>query len=109
MPVYVDEPIFERWGHRWCHLTADTPEELDDLARRLGLRRSRLQTKAARPWTDHYDIPQERRADAVALGAVEITLKEAGRQLARRRRRARGEDEPAARRPGSVRMISSQL
>ena len=98
MPVYVDEPIFERWGRRWCHLTGDSPEELDELALRLGLGRSRLQRKPARPWADHYDIPEEKRAEAVALGAVEITLKEAGRRLARGRRQAR-EEARAARSP----------
>ena len=96
MPVYVDEPIFERWGRRWCHLTADTTEELHAFAAMLGLERSRLQSKAARPWADHYDITEERREAAVARGAVEITLKEAGRRLARERRRARGEADPTA-------------
>ena len=86
--VYVDEAIFERWGRRWCHLTADTPAELHDFADRLGLGRARLQTKPGRPWADHYDITAERRAEAVALGAVEITLREAGRQLVSKRRGA---------------------
>ncbi len=95
MSVFVDEAIFERWGHRWCHLTADTPEELHDFAGRLGLGRSRFQTKPDRPWVDHYDLTAQKRSEAVALGAVEITLQEAGRQLARKKRRARGEPQPA--------------
>lgn len=90
MSVYVDEPIFERWGRRWCHLTADSQEELHRFAGSLGIPRSRFQSKPGRPWVDHYDIPEERRSDAVALGAVEITFREAGAQLARRRRRAQG-------------------
>lgn len=94
MAVYVDEAIFERWGRRWCHLTADAPEELHEFARRLGLERSRFQEKPGRPWVDHYDLTEGRRSQAVALGAVEITLQEAGRQIARRRRRARGEPDP---------------
>ncbi len=94
MPVYVDEPIFERWGCRWCHLTADTSEELHALAAELGLEPSRLQTKPERPWADHYDITEEKRREAVARGAVEITLREAGRQLASKRRRARELAQP---------------
>ena len=90
MSVYVDEAIFERWGRRWCHLTADTPEELHAFADMLGLERSRVQSKLARPWADHYDITEEKRNEAVARGAVEITLKQAGIRLARARRRARG-------------------
>ena len=100
MPVYVDEPIFLRWGRRWCHLTADTPEELRAFAALLGLERSRLQTKPGRPWADHYDITEQKRSEAVARGALEITLKEAGRQLARKRRLARGERPRGGAEPG---------
>ncbi len=91
MAVYVDEPIWEWRGRRWCHLTADTEEELHAFAAMLGLERSRFQTKPERPWVDHYDIPDDKRDEAVALGAVELTFKEAGAQLARKRRIARGE------------------
>lgn len=91
MSVYVDEAIFKRWGVRWCHLTADTPEELHEFAGMLGLARSRFQHKPGRPWVDHYDITEAKRSEAVALGAVEITLREAGEQLARKRRVARRE------------------
>jgi hypothetical protein len=96
VPVYVDEPIFERWGRRWCHLTADTVDELHAFAAVLGIDRSRFQAKPGRPWADHYDIPEERRAEVVALGAVEITLREAGRRLAAKKRRARGEPDSEA-------------
>lgn len=91
MGVYVDEPIYERWGIRWCHLTADTTEELHAFAAGLGLQRSRFQTKPGRPWVDHYDITADRRDRAVAMGAKEITLKEAGAQLARKRRTAQAQ------------------
>ena len=83
----MDEAIFERWGRRWCHLTADSPEELHAFAASLGLEPSRLQTKADRPWGDHYDVTEDERREAVASGAIEITLREAGRRLRRRRRR----------------------
>ena len=95
MSVYVDEAIFTRWGHRWCHLTADTPDELHYFAGMLGCPRSRFQTKPERPWVDHYDITEDKRCEAVALGAVEITVQEAGRQLARKRRTARRETGPS--------------
>ena len=84
----MDEAIFKRWGRRWCHLTADTPTELHEFAARLGLPRSRFQSKPARPWADHYDLTEERRAQAVALGATEISLRTAGRRLVSKRRRA---------------------
>ena len=94
MAVYVDEPIYERWGLRWCHLTADTAAELHDFAAALGLERSRFQSKPGRPWVDHYDITEQRRGEAVAMGAIAITLGEAGWQLARKKRRARGAPAP---------------
>jgi len=90
MAVYVDAPIWELGGRLWCHLTADTAEELHAFAAMLGLRRSRFQSKPGRPWVDHYDIAEPKRARAVALGAVEITIEEAGAQIARKREAARG-------------------
>lgn len=89
MAVYVDRPIWEQGGQLWCHLTADTEAELHAFATMLGLRRSRFQSKPGRPWVDHYDITEPKRRQAVAMGAVEITIAEAGAQLARKREAAR--------------------
>jgi hypothetical protein len=85
MAVYVDEPLWESRGLRWCHLMADSPAELQAFAARLGLEPERLQRRPRRPWADHYDLPAHRRRDAVALGARELSLAEAGRWLRRAR------------------------
>ena len=85
MAVYVDEAVWQGRGRRWCHLVADSPEELEEFAARLGLRRAWLQTKPGRPWKDHYDLPAWARAEAVRLGAHELTMREMGAHLARRR------------------------
>jgi hypothetical protein len=85
--VYVDEPIWEWRGRRWCHLTADTPEELHEMAARLGLLRQWFQSKPDRPWRDHYDIPEEVRAQAVACGAKPLSTREMGERQARGRDR----------------------
>ena len=85
MAVYVDEAVWQRRGRRFCHLVADSPEELADFAARLGLRRAWLQTKPGRPWKDHYDLPAWARAEAVRLGALELTMREMGAHLATRR------------------------
>jgi Protein of unknown function (DUF4031) len=98
MAVYVDEAIWQRRGRRFCHLVADSPEELADFAARLGLRRAWLQTKPGRPWKDHYDLPAWARAEAVRLGALELTLREMGSHLARHRAAHR---EEVARAPGT--------
>jgi hypothetical protein len=80
MTVYVDEIkdwslIAKARGLRyshWCHLTADTEEELHAFAAKLGLRRSWFQKKSDRDYRWHYDIVPSKRAQAVRLGAREI-------------------------------------
>ena len=87
--VYVDEPIWQWRGRRWCHLTADDSDELHRFAAGLGLRRRWFQSKPGRPWHDHYDLPEEVRALALAHGAVALSTREMGRMQADRRRNAR--------------------
>jgi hypothetical protein len=54
----------------WCHLTADTKDELHAFARSIGLRRSWFQDKPAGLW--HYDVTKSKRAEAVRAGATQI-------------------------------------
>jgi hypothetical protein len=61
-------------GDRWCHLYADTPEELHAAAARIGMRRSWAQT--SRTGVEHYDLTPGRRAHAVAAGARELARHE---------------------------------
>ena len=70
---------------RWSHLVADSDEELHEFAERLGMERRWFQIKAGRPHHGHYDLPERARADAVALGAVEITWRQMGQMLRARR------------------------
>jgi hypothetical protein len=74
MAVYVDDARIARRGRRWSHLVADTAEELHRAAAELGLRREWAQEKGR---TLHYDLPEELRAQAIALGVAEpITWRE---------------------------------
>ena len=91
MAVYVD-PLFSAtprtaqarsWGNRWCHLVADTPEELLAMMARLGLRASYLQD--AGTWGEHCDLVPSKRALAVRYGAVELTSSEMGQRWVQRR------------------------
>jgi hypothetical protein len=76
MPVYVDKirtikprsAFVRQWGTRWCHLTADTPDELHAMADQLGLKRRWFQPHPRHP---HYDLTPPKRAAAVSLGALE--------------------------------------
>ncbi len=86
MPCYVDATrSYPRAGWRYtefCHLLADSREELHAFADRLGVPRRLFQDH---PWRWHYDLPAPVRADAVRLGAVEVDLHTVGALLRRRR------------------------
>ena len=55
-----------RNGHRWCHMHADTSEELHAFAVRIGLRRKWAQR--SRAGLEHYDLTPARRAAAGRCG-----------------------------------------
>jgi hypothetical protein len=67
MTVYVDNVLIEWRGKRWCHLMADSLDELHRFAQLLGLRRAWFQDKASYP---HYDISESVRLRALRLGAL---------------------------------------
>jgi Protein of unknown function (DUF4031) len=69
MSVYVDQPV-HRFRHMlMCHMLADSPQELHEMADRIGMARKWYQREASTP---HYDISKEKRAAAIAAGAVEV-------------------------------------
>ncbi|WP_233518855.1 DUF4031 domain-containing protein [Paraburkholderia xenovorans] len=68
-------------GRQWCHLVADSLDELHRFAKSLGLKRGWFQAKASLP---HYDITVEVRDLALSRGAVQADrrmLVLRGRQL----------------------------
>jgi hypothetical protein len=67
MAVYVDN-VRIRWrGKLWCHLVADSLEELHSFAQLLGLKRHWFQDAASYP---HYDVTVEIRQRALRVGAL---------------------------------------
>jgi len=93
MTVYVDglftatpqgdTPLAQqarRNGNRWCHLTADTLDELHAMADKIGLRRAWFQSSHLLHHC-HYDLVPSKRALAVRHGAVEVNSREHARQL----------------------------
>lgn len=75
MSVYVDNIIeWQSTGihfrgreqRKWCHMIADTAEELHAMAERIGMRRAWFQTAGNLP---HYDLTPTRRASAIRAGA----------------------------------------
>ena len=71
MSVYVDEP--QTSNHGWCHLIADSLEELHAFAAMLHLKRAWFQPRS---WP-HYDLTVAKRTSAVRKGAIEIANRQA--------------------------------
>jgi len=71
MSVYVDTARHPFRGYIMCHMIADTLEELHLMADKIGMERRWFQAppKASHP---HYDIPENKRAKALAFGAKEV-------------------------------------
>lgn len=81
MSVYVD-PLMRhvakgaaarrvgvKHDHRWCHLFADTVEELHVFAAKIGMRKAWFQAHSS---IAHYDLVPPRREAAIAAGAIEL-------------------------------------
>jgi Protein of unknown function (DUF4031) len=111
MTVYVDDahiPATVRTGRAahtstWCHLFADTHNELHAFAARLGLRRCYFQPGPARgdgspsPYW-HYDLTAGKRQQALRLGARPVTWRESIQIIADRQaaaERAKLADQPS--------------
>jgi hypothetical protein len=86
--VLIDPPLWPAHGRRWSHLVSDTSlGELHAFARGLGIPDRGFEG-------DHYDLPEERYADAVHAGAVPVGSRELLRRLqgsGLRRPKRRGE------------------
>jgi hypothetical protein len=84
--VYVDDMKAAFGRMKMCHMLADSDVELHAMADRIGV--ARRWHQAPPRHASHYDIALSKRAAAVAAGAVEITWRQAGAMV--RRRRATG-------------------
>ena len=88
MTILIDEARWPHRGRKWCHLVSDESyDELHAFADANGIPRRGFQG-------DHYDIPEEYRADLIAAGAVVVEsrvllrrLKTAGLRLTPTQRR----------------------
>ncbi|RYG38386.1 MAG: DUF4031 domain-containing protein [Burkholderiales bacterium] len=69
MAVYVDREQIPWRGKLWCHLVADSLDELHAFASALGLKRSWFQDRASYP---HYDVTMSMRERALKRGALSV-------------------------------------
>ena len=68
MAVYVDRAKVLFKGREWCHLMADTLDELHDFARMLDIDARLFHRTASYP---HYDITLEMRMMVISHGAID--------------------------------------
>ena len=85
MAVYVDDMEARFRGMIMCHMLADSTAELLAMADKIGLQRKWLQ----RPGDpgEHFDVSKAKKALAIKHGAKEISWREAGVMVIRRRRK----------------------
>lgn len=75
MAVLVDQAIWNWRGRRWAHMVSDVSyDELHAFAESLGIPRRAFQG-------DHYDVPEDYRAEAIRLGAHEVDARVLVRRL----------------------------
>lgn len=72
MAVYVDDMEASFGRMIMCHMIADTPEELLEMADRIGVRRKWIQYPGT--FKEHFDIAKGKRALAIGYGAIEISM-----------------------------------
>ncbi len=76
MALLIDPAVWPARDRLWCHLVSDTSfDELHAFARAAGMPERAFHR-------DHYDVPAERRAEVVAMGAQEVSSKELVRRIA---------------------------
>jgi len=82
--ILVDEPIWPWRGRKWAHLVSDESyDELHHFAHRIGKRRVGFQG-------DHYDVHEDERAAALALGAQRVPARDLVKRLRASGLRRRG-------------------
>ena len=79
--IYVDRASIQFRDKIWCHMMADTLEELHQFAQQLNIDARLFHRVASYP---HYDITLEMRVVAIVHGAIDAdrrTIIECGRRL----------------------------
>ncbi|MFC6203290.1 MULTISPECIES: DUF4031 domain-containing protein [Psychrobacter] len=67
MAIYVDFVSIEFKGHKWCHMLADSLQELHDFAELIEVDKRLFHRNASYP---HYDITLQMRLTAIENGAL---------------------------------------
>lgn len=81
--VYVDDMKAKYGNMIMFHMLADTEEELLEMAKKIGVNEKWWQFKGTPK--SHFDICQSKKLLALSFGAKEVTRKEVGLLLKKRR------------------------
>lgn len=84
MTVYVDTMRAINGRMVMCHMAADTTSELVAMADRIGVAQRWIQHPGT--YREHFDICLSKRRDALAAGAVEVSMMDLVRLMQRKRR-----------------------
>jgi hypothetical protein len=90
MAVYVDDMYKLSIGQfgrmKMSHMIADSHEELVEMADKIGVQRKWIQYKGLP--NEHFDVSMSARKKAVENGAIEISYRELGEMVMKRRKEA---------------------
>jgi hypothetical protein len=83
MAVYVDnmKAIYGRM--KMCHMMADSTAELLEMVDRIGVQRKWIQHAGS--VREHFDIALSKRRLALEAGAIEVTMRDLGMLMRKRR------------------------
>ncbi|OOB90046.1 DUF4031 domain-containing protein [Rathayibacter sp. VKM Ac-2630] len=91
MAILLDAARWPAHDTLWAHLVSDESlEELHAFARRTGVPERSFDL-------DHYDVPQERRAELLAAGAIPVGARELVERLRSSGLRVKGRDRETER------------
>jgi ribA/ribD-fused uncharacterized protein len=86
MSVYVDNMRMPWRGMIMSHMTADSNEELHEMAIKIGMKREWFQGRPKHS-IEHYDVSEGKRQQAIKLGAIEEDIWDPDNEAGRERRR----------------------
>lgn len=90
MAILIDHPAWPAHGRLWAHLVSDSSlDELHTFAAQAGIPRRGFDH-------DHYDVPEERYDELVALGALPVSGRELVLRLSASGLRVRQRDKRPA-------------
>lgn len=81
--VYIDSMNAKYGRMKLCHMLADTSEELKEMALKIGHNLRWIHHQGT--YKEHFDVCLEKKAKALKLGAKEVSRREIGELLLKKK------------------------